>query len=198
MPKGVDNSKNIVAAAREAFLESGYGMTSMDAVARAAGVSKATVYALFGSKDRLFAAVIEREGDVQLAAIEAHADEPVAEVLGRFAHDAAGLLLSPSNTSMSRIVSSEAVRSPEVGYLFFTNGPNRLIGGLADYLGKAMKHGGLRKVDPNLAAAQFLAVIVGDLQLRAAMGLPRPSRAEERKVVTAGVAMFLRAYQPQE
>jgi AcrR family transcriptional regulator len=192
----MDNYKLIVDAARKQFLESGYSMTSMDVVAEAAGVSKATVYAIFTSKDRLFAAVVEREGEAHTAAIEAEGNETAAEVLARFANDAAALLLSPSNTAMSRTVSSEAVRSPEVGRLFYSNGPNRLIGRLAVYLAKAMKHGELRTANPRLAATQFLAVIVGDLQLRSAMGFPRPSRAQERKVVKAGVDMFLRAYQP--
>jgi TetR/AcrR family transcriptional regulator, mexJK operon transcriptional repressor len=84
-----------------------------------------------------------------------------------------------------------------VGRLFYANGPDRLIGRLAGYLSLAMKRGELRKANPRIAAAQFLAVIVGDLQLRLAMGLDPPSRAEQRSVVTAGVEMFLRAYQTE-
>ena len=196
MPKGMDNSTLILDAARDVFLERGYSVTTMDVVAQAAGVSKATVYALFTSKDQLFAAVIEREGEQQTAAIDATGGVAVADVLRRFASDAAALLLSPSNTAMSRTVSSEALRYPEVGRLFYANGPDRLIGRLARYLAQAMKQGQLRKADSRLAAAQFLAVIVGDLQLRLAMGLPTPSRAEQRNVVKAGVDMFIRAYQP--
>ena len=196
MPKGMDNSTLILDAARDVFLERGYGETSMDVVARAAGVSKATVYALFTSKDRLFATVIEREGDHKTAVVDASGGAAVADVLSRFAIDAAALLLSVSNTAMSRTVSSEAIRYPEVGRLFYANGPDRLIGRLAGYLGLAMNRGELRRADARLAAAQFLAVIVADLQLRLAMGLPAPSRTEQRNVVTAGVEMFVRAYQP--
>jgi TetR/AcrR family transcriptional repressor of mexJK operon len=197
MPKGMDNSTLILDAARDVFLERGYSVTSMDVVAQAAGVSKATLYALFTSKDRLFASVIEREGDRQTAAIDATDGAPVADVLRRFATDAAALLLSASNTAMSRTVSGESVRSPEVGRLFYANGPDRLIGRLAGYLAQAIKRGELRKANSRLAAAQFLAVIVGDLQLRLAMGLAPPSRAEQRNVVKAGVEMFIRAYQPE-
>jgi TetR/AcrR family transcriptional regulator, mexJK operon transcriptional repressor len=201
VPKGMDNSSLILNAAANAFAERGYSDTSMDVVAQAAGVSKATVYALFSSKDRLFAAVIEREGERQTATIGAAIDAPdgapVAEVLKQFAFDAAALLLSVSNTAMSRAASSEAVRSPEAGRLFYANGPDRLIGRLAKFLAKAMKRGDLRMANSRVAAAQFLAVIVGDLQLRMAMGLPEPSTAERRKVATAGVEMFLRAYQSE-
>jgi TetR/AcrR family transcriptional regulator, mexJK operon transcriptional repressor len=196
MPKGMDNSTLILDAARVVFLERGYSVTTMDVVAQVAGVSKATVYAQFTSKDRLFGAVIEREGEGPTAGIEATANQSVARVLRQFAVDAAALLLSPTNTAMARVVSSESVRSPEVGRLFYANGPERLIRRLADYLALAMKQGELRKADPRLAAAQFLAVIVGDLQLRLAMGLPRPSLAKQRNVATAGVEVFIRAYRP--
>jgi AcrR family transcriptional regulator len=196
MPKGMDNSTLILDAARDVFLEHGYSVTTMDVVAQVAGVSKATVYAQFTSKDELFAAVVEREGESPTAGIDATADQSVAQVLRQFAVDAAALLLGPTNTAMARVVSSESVRSPEVGRLFYANGPERLIRRLADYLARAMKRGELRSADSRLAAAQFLAVIVGDLQLRLAMGLPRASLAKQRKVAIAGAEMFIRAYRP--
>ena len=48
-------------AAFELFLEHGYDGTSMEAVARAAGVTKPVVYDCFGSKEELFTALLQRE-----------------------------------------------------------------------------------------------------------------------------------------
>ena len=45
----------------EVFLEHGYEGTSMDAIARAAGVSKPVVYACFAGKEELFKALFQRE-----------------------------------------------------------------------------------------------------------------------------------------
>ena len=45
--------------AMEEFLKNGYAATSMDKVAKTAGVSKATVYSHFGDKENLFNAVIQ-------------------------------------------------------------------------------------------------------------------------------------------
>ena len=200
MPKGMDNSTLILDAARRLFLDHGYAATSMDVVAQLAGVSKATVYARFESKEQLFASVIEREGQHRLVALDATVDSPVDssvdDVLRAFAREAAGLLLSPSNVALSRTVASEATRSPEIGRLFYANGPAKLIGRLAEFLAAAMERGELRPTPPGLAAAQFLAVIVGDLQLRLAMGLISPTPMEQDEVVVAGVEVFLRAYAP--
>src|SRR3954466_3680535 len=54
-----EKTEAILEAAGQLFREQGYGAVSMDQIARAAAVSKATVYAHFESKDRLFATMIQ-------------------------------------------------------------------------------------------------------------------------------------------
>jgi AcrR family transcriptional regulator len=61
----------VLDAAFELFLERGYEGTSMEAVARAIGVTKPVVYACFTSKDELFKALLRREEDRVLAEIAA-------------------------------------------------------------------------------------------------------------------------------
>src|ERR1700752_5044903 len=58
-PEAPESGKagKILDAARRVFMADGYGAASMDAIAKVAGVSKATVYAHFAGKDRLFAAI---------------------------------------------------------------------------------------------------------------------------------------------
>jgi AcrR family transcriptional regulator len=60
----------VLDAALKLFLEGGYQGTSMDAVARAAGVTKPVVYACFDSKDQLFRALLRREEERILAEIQ--------------------------------------------------------------------------------------------------------------------------------
>jgi AcrR family transcriptional regulator len=52
-------SDPILTAAKDAFIENGFGNTSMDDIARRAGTTKRTVYNNFGSKERLLEAVID-------------------------------------------------------------------------------------------------------------------------------------------
>jgi len=51
-------AEQVLEAASSIFCEQGYGSASMDAIARQAGVSKATLYAHFAGKDQLFAAIV--------------------------------------------------------------------------------------------------------------------------------------------
>jgi AcrR family transcriptional regulator len=68
----------MVAAARRVFAERGFHSTSMDDVARAAGVSKPMVYAYFGSKEGLFAECVRQAG-IELRANVAAAAGPVGD-----------------------------------------------------------------------------------------------------------------------
>jgi AcrR family transcriptional regulator len=61
----------VLDAALELFLERGYDGASMEAVARAAGVTKPVVYACFAGKEELFRALLRREEERILAEIEA-------------------------------------------------------------------------------------------------------------------------------
>jgi AcrR family transcriptional regulator len=60
----------VLDAALELFLEHGYDGTSMDAVARAAGVTKPVVYACFRGKEELFRALLRREEERILEEIQ--------------------------------------------------------------------------------------------------------------------------------
>src|SRR3954467_15174098 len=59
----VDSAKRrqILEGARKVFLDLGFDGASMGVIARAAGVSKGTLYVYFADKNRLFEAIVEQE-----------------------------------------------------------------------------------------------------------------------------------------
>ena len=99
-------SDPILMAAKDAFIESGFGNTSMDDVARRASTTKRTVYNNFGSKERLLEAVIDHSillFETAVPPLGAEADpgqirafhlRPIGEVLDRAAHRGAETLLA--------------------------------------------------------------------------------------------------------
>ena len=79
----------VLDAALRLFLKSGYEGTSMDAVAKAAGVTKPVVYACFDSKDELFRSLLAREeerilGEVQGAFEGADLTDPDQTLVNGF------------------------------------------------------------------------------------------------------------------
>src|SRR5450631_846627 len=62
-----DSSKRrqILDGARKVFMDLGFDGASMGEIARAAGVSKGTLYVYFADKNRLFEAIVEQESLAQ-------------------------------------------------------------------------------------------------------------------------------------
>ena len=193
-------AESILAAAKRTFLAAGFGAVSMDAIAREAGVSKATVYAHFAGKEDLFGAVIEREceryfsrfsaGELDLGDVRAS-----LTVLGRRFLE---LLLSPDGIALHRIILGEVTRFPGLGEVFWRAGPERQRVQIEAFLKSAAASGTLDLADTRLAAEQFLSLVRGDVQLRHLMRLE--ANADQRGIgiaVQGAVATFMRAFECQ-
>lgn len=185
----------ILQAARLEFLEHGFSETSVDAIARSAGVSKATLYAYFPSKEALFRNLVEiecREKCVTLPSPDlANGLVPALDELCRYfvAH-----FLTKESAAFFQTVSNERWRFPELCHLYFNSGKKIVLDFVAAYLEKAKARGLLDFDDANIAADQLLNLTVSDLPLRVALGLELRSEAEYEKIMEAGIAVFLKAY----
>ena len=80
-PGGPDTRAAILSAARELFAASGFGGTTIRAIAAAAGVDPALVHHYFGTKDDLFVAALELPVDPRkvLAPVIAEGPDGAAE-----------------------------------------------------------------------------------------------------------------------
>jgi TetR/AcrR family transcriptional repressor of mexJK operon len=187
----------ILAAARVIFLAEGYGAASMDAIARAANVSKATLYAHFAGKEALFAAVI-RERCAQLAWTKPTGEpwqSAPEQGLRRIGRDLCELILLPGVSAIHRVVMAEAPRFPELGRVFYESGPAELRRSLAAYLARATEQGMLDVPEPYLAAEQFIGMLLGHFHLATLLGvIERPSEKEIDHVVDLAVRLFIRGY----
>jgi AcrR family transcriptional regulator len=190
----------ILAAASRLFRLHGYGATSMDAVAKEADVSKATLYVYFSGKRELFGAVITEEGDRNSRALIAGTagQEEMRAKLLRFGRAILALLLAPETVGAYRMVVAEAQRFPETGRVFYDSGPARLLARLEEFFADAMAAGKLRSAHPRHAAEQFIGLVRGDLQLRALLALDEKQTEMQRdEVIRSGVDTFYRAYRPE-
>jgi len=196
-PRGTVKLEQIMQAAKRLFLEHGVATTTMDAVAREAGVSKATLYSYFRSRDELFGAVVEALDDRFTASLISgvSGSEDLRVKLLRFGRTVLELLLHPETISAYRTVVAEAARFPELGEVFYANGACRLLDRLERFFASAMESGLLRPAHPRRAAEQFVGLVRGDLMLRALLGISRSADAAEiDAIVASGVDTFCRAY----
>jgi TetR/AcrR family transcriptional repressor of mexJK operon len=192
-----EKAESILAAAQRMFLASGFGAVSMDAIAREAGASKATLYAYFASKEELFGAVVAREGERYFRGFSARELDPreVEASLSEIAQRFLDLVLSPDAIAVNRITVAEAVRFPQLGEVFWRAGPERTRAQIEAFLRRADEAGTLAVADPRLAAEQFIALLRGDLHLRQLLRLdPAVEPADLAAAARGAVATFLRAF----
>jgi AcrR family transcriptional regulator len=191
-------AESILAAAKRAFLAAGFGAVSMDTIAREAGVSKATVYSHFGSKEELFGAVIERECERYFDRFSAGELDPrdvraSLTILGRRFLE---LILSPDAIALHRIIVGEVTRFPMLGEVFWRAGPERERVQIEGFLRSAAAAGALTLPDPRRAAEQFVSLVRADIQLRQLLRLEaKPSEREIEIIVEGAVGTFIRAFQ---
>jgi TetR/AcrR family transcriptional repressor of mexJK operon len=193
-PRSDAKRRAILEGATAAFMEHGFGDTTMDRVVALSGVSKMTVYRYFKNKEELFAGVIadncDRIVDDDLAALMV--DRPAAEALRAFGRRMLTIIFSPEAIALHRIVVAESKRFPQLGVLFFEGGPQGSIRVLADYLRRHARDPNLRIDDPWRAAEEFLELLRGYTHLRLLLGIERqPSDAELAERVERAVNHLL-------
>ncbi len=189
--------RQVLDAAEALFLEHGYEPVSMDAVARKAGVSKATLYAYFPSKDRLFATIVAERGMAHVLDDAAYPPDgsdiraAMTEIGGRVLR----FILRPRTLRIYRIAVAESVRFPELGQAFYEAGPQRSCGRFETWLLRQEAAGLVALPDPLLAAQQFMALVRSCVFLRATLEVPpTPDEAEIERTVASAVETWLRAY----
>jgi TetR/AcrR family transcriptional regulator, mexJK operon transcriptional repressor len=189
--------RQVLDAATELFLAHGYGAVSMDAVARSAGVSKATLYAHFPSKDVLFASIVRERGltnQLDGSLFPEHVTDLRAalEAIGR---RVMRFMLQERTLAIYRVALAEAVRFPELGRAFFENGPAKFCDWGQHWLSAQQAAGLVRQADVGIATQQFMALLRSDVFLRASLALaPAPGEAEVEATVRAAVDTWLRAF----
>jgi AcrR family transcriptional regulator len=157
--------RQILEGARKTFMELGFDGSSMGQIARAAGVSKGTLYVYFASKEALFHAIASDEIRIQGCEIFAldDADHDVEKVLTQLGDAFVAFVCMPERMPALRTIIAISERMPEVGRKFYEAGPANGIARLSRYLVAQEAAGVLKLDDPRLAASQFLEACLGPI-----------------------------------
>jgi AcrR family transcriptional regulator len=189
--------RQIIEGARAVFLAQGFDAASMNDIARAAGVSKGTLYVYFKHKEQLFEAIVEQECEAQAEGIFDldPSDHDVETVLTRLGLAYIRFLCRPEKASAIRIVIAIADRMPELGRKFYEKGPARGIAQLAAYIAAQVEAGVLVVEDCEIAAAQLMEACQAMIFKSMVFNFERePNPQQIERVVRIAIAAFLAAY----
>jgi AcrR family transcriptional regulator len=181
----------IVRAARQAFLEGGYANTSMDGIAKAAGVGIKTLYRHFENKDDLFSAVMQAacnpeafdEVSGEWRKQTAEPDRPWFSKPPRAALVAAGIeylqhVLSGEQLALYRVVTQDAHSFPELGRRYKEQVVERSHDLFARYLTRWTPIEGWKIRNKKDAAQTFAALLRAGIFEEVLHGLHRFSDSE--------------------
>jgi TetR/AcrR family transcriptional repressor of mexJK operon len=188
-----ENRERVLRAATSSFLARGYA-SSVDDIARRAGVAKQTVYAHFPSKDALFKQVAHDLVRRVLVELEGEPQDLRAS-LERFATAYRERVLCTQGIATFRTVLPEIQRFRTLAKSMYAASAGEMVRQLAAYLERAMDVGRLRRDEPQFAAELLLGMLVGQDRLKRLFGVSQHNGSDAARSAHI-IDCFLRAYAP--
>jgi AcrR family transcriptional regulator len=197
-----DEATQIYERLREAavavFLESGYDGATMEQIARAAGITRRTLYARYPDKRAVFLDVIpwalsravDDDADAKIK------DDDLAVALTAIGRGAIKRATDPDTIRLHKIVRNETGRFPEFAVSAETLGWSRRQRQVMDLLRRHQVEGNVEVADIELAAEHFLALVQAIPARLADFGLRR-SRKQENRHLKYAVNLFLNGVLPR-
>jgi AcrR family transcriptional regulator len=185
----------ILDAARREFASSGYAATSIESVARRAGVSTKTLYRLIPNKAALFEVMITDRIDRFASVVRLRAcDGGDIEAALREALIVCGeLILDGEVIALQRMVLGDSAKFPEIAETFYHKAIRRTEHTLASWLQAQHKRGLIEIDDAEAAAGMLLGMLAFQPQRAVLFGhAPAPDREQLKRLAQAAAELFLR------
>ncbi len=189
---GAERRRQIIQAAAALFSKKGFGGTTTREVARAAGVSEATVFKHFATKEELYAAIIEAKSQTRQIldpAMSASGQRDDAHLLRTLAR--AMIDRTKADPTLMRLLTFSALEGHSLSEMFFRSRFQQLNTFFSSYIAERVAAGAFRPVDPTLATWNFMGMVAYHVQLRELFGQKLPSHLTTEQAVEEIVALFL-------
>jgi TetR/AcrR family transcriptional repressor of mexJK operon len=187
------NRGRVLRAATSAFLAHGY-RSSVEQIARRAGVAKQTVYHHFPSKDLLFKDVARELARRVLIELE-DAPRDLRGALIAFGEAYRSRALGAQGIATFRTLVPEIPRFRALARAMYSASAGEMARRLAQVIGRAMDEGRLRREDPRFAAELLLGMLVGHDRIKRLFGVALAEEGEPARTARI-VDCFLRALTP--
>ena len=162
-PRKVAGPDDILAAALRVFAETGFSRARLEDVAREAGISKATLYLYFDSKQAIFEALI-RSAVVpnveRLEALVTGAKGSSADLLRTLVQAIGRVVIESELSAFPKLIIAEAANFPDLAQLYRAQVIERVLGVLASIVARGVASGEFRPTDPRLAARLVIAPLL--------------------------------------
>lgn len=164
----------VLDAALELFTRQGFARTTVEQIARQAGLSKAAVYLYFPSKQALLAGLVRRAvapvADLALERFATFRGDP-RPLIRQVLQLAAANLADPKVIAVPALILREAVTAPEIAQVYRAELLDKVMPAMIGLLRQGVAGGHIRAVDPELTIRSLIGPIVAHLLLAQVFGL---------------------------
>lgn len=154
----VRGRERVIRQARELFLAQGYAAVSMQQIADAVGVNKATLYHYFRDKQELFIAVMVEQGKQMNAAVAAAL--AAGSTLQEKLHSVTQTILDMQHSDFGRLSSDMHLHVSEKGRAEVYASSGVPWAQISAVLRDAAARGEVRGIDPDFASRGFFGMII--------------------------------------
>jgi AcrR family transcriptional regulator len=183
----------IFEAARHEFAERGFAATSVENIARRAGVSTKTVYRLIQNKAALFEGMITDRIDRFVSAVNFSPceNQKIEPALETALQTCADLILDPEVIALQRMILSESDTFPDMAETFYRSAMRRTVGAFAAWLEQQEKRGRIAIGNADDAAGMLLGMMAFEPQRAVWFGHKTPL---DRKAIEARVRACVKLF----
>jgi AcrR family transcriptional regulator len=178
-PARPENEANdaAVAAATWLLLHEGYAATTMEAVARRAGLAKKTLYRFAANREELVGLVVRNwtDGFRPVLSADAVSSTDVAPALARILRVIAARVLSAEAVGLFRLLTTDFPAKSELLEIYQRNGIERGRAMLVDWLERQCSKGLLQAEQPDLLCDLLVSMVIAEPLRQMALGLVPPS-----------------------
>lgn len=189
----------LLATALDHFLDKGFEMATIEAIAQSVGMTKRTVYARYADKVALFRAAVNLAIERYSAppdSIEATECGDMEQTLRNLARLRINHVMSANGLKLQRIIAAESYRFPDIFNAAYEYGSTPAVRFLANYFERQTKAGKLAISDPIRAATTFMSMVVsGPVRVLVSGNVLAEDEIDQR--VSFAVRLFLDGARPR-
>ena len=198
----IDRSKDsaILLAARQLLIQQGVTAVTMEAVAGAAGVSKATLYSRYSNRNELIEAVLSAQADFFTESLNPAVSSPaeLTETLVNFSIRLLEYFCSDDHTCMINTLHGHHDMPEQLRQRMYELGPQATCDQFQLWLSNADAAGLLHCPDPQFSGEVLFGMLVGMDMLRDIFHQPAKRTAATLELhVRRVIAIFMQMHQPQ-
>lgn len=191
--QAVQRDAELLDLALELFIEKGFELTTIEAVAAAVGMTKRTVYTRYTDKTGLFRASVQRaiqRWKLPIETLRLLDTGDLESTLLAVARARVAHIMTPEGLRLQRIVNTQSYRFPEIFTLAYDQATRPLVDFVAELIRHHRAVGTVSCANPERAASAFMNLVFSGPARLIAIGTPLDEVEIEERISFA-IGLFL-------